>query len=692
MKDDSHKGLESVGDEALEARLTAWVLGEASAFEAAELEELYRNDRGVALFVDRLRLLDGLIREEDLEGWQLPDGKRSAVLDLLEPEIPTAKAKPKRHWWGLAAAAVVMLVAIAGSLAPMAMRQSKNVMSDPLMISYSAQADSEIQPEMVEVLKRMQYNTEYDPPELPNAVVPATQTPNQVVDGKPAVTAGWRSEGAALNRDSISDLAEREVAKPLKAKPSAPSSSMIRASGRGRDDLSSLAAKSEAKTEKTAGTGMVPGVGSNQGPSALTLSLDGTQAESTPGQDEKKGRVIASNTAAPEPVPVPEVELPEVATNFGDGDDFGAGWGSVAVEGGTWATRSSRGTLEGNSNSANSEEKVPLLGDVPLTGTLFSESDDQSDALVGSGTNRWFGNYQSLNRSGDSLSDSPSGGLRQMLVPDEANAGDVLPPIDGDSREMVEVERLVDLSMDSGEVDRIEDLQRELGAVDELIAGGGPEFKKSNDAVQNDGPPLGKGFNSLAQREDVRRAQVVSESDELRDRARERYSAGEYDNARKLYEESLEKLPDAPLMDDRRKFLSDSLADAEIATAAEHRKLGRYEDANELLNSAVDKASGPSLAKQELEWLEDPIRTSPALTEEHQENIDKLRRDLYSAQGYFDTGQFDAAKERYKDALKTDPYNSAARRGLERLSSAETSYYRAAYDHTRAELLAEVDE
>jgi uncharacterized protein YegL len=42
--------------------------------------------------------------------------------------------------------------------------------------------------------------------------------------------------------------------------------------------------------------------------------------------------------------------------------------------------------------------------------------------------------------------------------------------------------------------------------------------------------------------------------------------------------------------------------------------------------------------------------------------------------------------------LRTDPYNQAARRGLEKLAAAKSDYYRAAYDHTRAELLAEVDE
>ena len=40
MKDDDAIPLEPVTDEATEARIVAWVLGEASAFEITELERL----------------------------------------------------------------------------------------------------------------------------------------------------------------------------------------------------------------------------------------------------------------------------------------------------------------------------------------------------------------------------------------------------------------------------------------------------------------------------------------------------------------------------------------------------------------------------------------------------------------------------------------------------------------------------
>ena len=39
-------------------------------------------------------------------------------------------------------------------------------------------------------------------------------------------------------------------------------------------------------------------------------------------------KVIAANTSSPTAVPVPETDVPDPSTDFGDGDDFGDGWGS----------------------------------------------------------------------------------------------------------------------------------------------------------------------------------------------------------------------------------------------------------------------------------------------------------------------------------------------------------------------------
>lgn len=76
---------------------------------------------------------------------------------------------------------------------------------------------------------------------------------------------------------------------------------------------------------------------------------------------------------------------------------------------------------------------------------------------------------------------------------------------------------------------------------------------------------------------------------------------------------------------------------------------------------------------------------------QHSESIDQVRRGLYLAEGGYNLGKYEDAIRHYEDVLRVDPFNKTARRGMERVAQAKTDYYRAAYDHTRAELLSQVD-
>jgi len=202
----------------------------------------------------------------------------------------------------------------------------------------------------------------------------------------------------------------------------------------------------------------------------------------------------------------------------------------------------------------------------------------------------------------------------------------------------------------------------------------------------------GYGYSGLAEREMIRRQDAVREGDRLLAEGREAYAKGDYQMAVDKYKQALDKVPDAPMFADRRQSYMAHYGDACVALAMQHRKVGKYDEARTLLNNvlSVDPENGD--AKRELGYLDDPIRTNPALTYEHTQNVDKVRRTLYTAEGNFNLGKFDDAKREYENVIRIDPYNTAARRGLERIASAKSDYYRAAYDHTRAELLMQVDQ
>jgi general secretion pathway protein D len=201
----------------------------------------------------------------------------------------------------------------------------------------------------------------------------------------------------------------------------------------------------------------------------------------------------------------------------------------------------------------------------------------------------------------------------------------------------------------------------------------------------------GYGGGGLAEREMIRRQNAVIEGDRLLAEGREAYAKGDYQMAVDKYTQALQKVPDAPMFADRRQSYAAHLGDASVALAMQNRKVGKYAEARTLLEGVIAVDPGNAEAKRELAYLDDPIRTNPALTYEHTQNVDKVRRALYTAEGNYNLGKYDDAKKEYENVLRIDPYNSAARRGMERLSQAKSDYYRAAYDQTRAELLSQVD-
>jgi general secretion pathway protein D len=201
----------------------------------------------------------------------------------------------------------------------------------------------------------------------------------------------------------------------------------------------------------------------------------------------------------------------------------------------------------------------------------------------------------------------------------------------------------------------------------------------------------GYGLSGLAQREMIRRQDAVAEGDQLLNEGRAAFARGDYQQAVDKYRQALDRLPDAPMVSDRRQSYTAHLSDASVALAMQHRKVGKYPEARALLEGVIAVDPNNAEATRELGYLDDPIRTNPALTFEHTQNVDKVKRSLYTAEGNYNLGKYDDAKREYSNALRLDPYNSAARRGLERIASAKSDYYRAAYDHTRAELLGQVD-
>lgn len=197
--------------------------------------------------------------------------------------------------------------------------------------------------------------------------------------------------------------------------------------------------------------------------------------------------------------------------------------------------------------------------------------------------------------------------------------------------------------------------------------------------------------SSLIQKEIARRKALIVEADKEYDAGRKAYKEQDYAESVKQIQSAVNKLPQGPIAADRRFAYMGDLVKASLELSKKYRRTGRSEQARELLEDILLKDPGNVLVKKELEYLDDPIRTSPTLTYEHVKNVEKVRKSLYRAESYYNQAQFDHATLEYEEVLRVDPYNSAARRGMQRVNRAKSDYYRSAYDHTRSAMLLEVD-
>ncbi len=220
-------------------------------------------------------------------------------------------------------------------------------------------------------------------------------------------------------------------------------------------------------------------------------------------------------------------------------------------------------------------------------------------------------------------------------------------------------------------------------------------------ANAGEGYYAGPSMSPAAQREMIRRRENVARADQLLQEGREAYAKGEYQLAVDKFTEARAKLPDAPLLADRKAAINENLSVASVALAQEYTRKGgkspalggsgTLDDARKVLEDLLRDDPDNLLARRELGYINDPIRTNPAADYKHTQNVDAVRRHLYTAEGAYNLGKYDQAKTEYESVLRIDPYNTAARRGMEAVASAKSAYYRAAYDETRAAMLAEVD-
>jgi len=198
---------------------------------------------------------------------------------------------------------------------------------------------------------------------------------------------------------------------------------------------------------------------------------------------------------------------------------------------------------------------------------------------------------------------------------------------------------------------------------------------------------------SVLQSERLRREALTKEAQGLQVQGDQAYNSADYKASTQFYQEAIARLPRSPATREMREAIVDRYAQSAIQLGKNLAKGGQQDFAKKLMDDVLSEDISPKNAQALLfrKQLDDPIRYEPALTKQHVKDIDQVRRLLYEAESFYSLGQYDRADRIYGKVLTIDPYNKAARRGMERVSSVKSDYYRSAYDETRARMLRDVD-
>lgn len=169
------------------------------------------------------------------------------------------------------------------------------------------------------------------------------------------------------------------------------------------------------------------------------------------------------------------------------------------------------------------------------------------------------------------------------------------------------------------------------------------------------------------------------------------YLKGDFASALIRYTRAYDLIPNAAPTAELRAAAVDRLCKASVERARQLAKTGQMKEADAVLDAILTSGVAPKYqpALELRERLKDPFRYNPALTVEHVQKIDQVRRLLFEAEGCVNLGLFDKAMDKYNAVLREDEHNTAARRGMERISQLKARFFDSARDQARAAFLEE---
>lgn len=214
-----------------------------------------------------------------------------------------------------------------------------------------------------------------------------------------------------------------------------------------------------------------------------------------------------------------------------------------------------------------------------------------------------------------------------------------------------------------------------------------------------DGNEVPGGVAGVASREVVKRQDQVKTAQTLFATGATALADKSYGEAMDYFKAAFETMPPVPAVETQRRVFFRRYQSAALDFANLKIEEARWAEAvqtlEEILRIAEDHEMPASLVDPQVRAVLEDLEThddrfNQAMSPQHLERVNEVESNLILAHGYLELGDYDRAARSYQQVLAVDPYNEAARRGLEKVERHRMDYFDAARDQTRAKKLAEV--
>ncbi|KAF5407504.1 MAG: Type 3 secretion system secretin [Candidatus Udaeobacter sp.] len=199
--------------------------------------------------------------------------------------------------------------------------------------------------------------------------------------------------------------------------------------------------------------------------------------------------------------------------------------------------------------------------------------------------------------------------------------------------------------------------------------------------------------DNVAEREVQRRQAGITQGEAALARGKAAMKAKDYGAAHEEFRTAVMYLPDAVVSGKAHDEAVEGFCKSGVVLAQARIAEGRYADAEAILSELLSDRYDPKCrAAQELyAHLRQPGYFNKTMSPTFIEKVEQVKQLLTEADGFYQSGRYDLAMKRYDQVLALDPYNTAARKGQEKIDNTKYRYGEEAYNETRSRQLWQVE-